>query len=255
MARAAALPRGIARAAPNPPPGDPRPGPGEVDPLAFGPGAGPDLLLRHALAQRSKAFFGYGPKGRAFTVLQGPVAVFGSELTSDPDLVAALRAEPFGRLCMRHINGLFVARQQEDLRRLAAGAGVRLAAVGSDLDFAAGWSLGVAVADAPLPGSAPDGPAEPAVAAALADALGVQHVTAGPALVWALLPGTAPPEPSGAEGAGAAEALAAWAERSAEVGRDLRRALGVSAGRTPRATFLVPAPGGAGCLAGAVLPA
>jgi hypothetical protein len=209
--------------------------------------AGPDLLVRHLLAQQSKAFFGYGPKGRAAVVLQGRLAVFTSELAG-PDMVAALRADPFGRLCMRHINRLYVERNREELARLACAAGVTLVGVGSDIDFEAGVSVGVAVAEAPLPGAAADRAAEAGsvYARAFARVPGTPaEVRVGSALAYAWVDG-APQGPAGSPAAVLA-GLEAEAERSAAAGAAIRSALG------PRcaAAFLVPA--GGRRLAGALL--
>lgn len=194
-----------------------------------------DLWVRHVLAQHSKAFFGYGPKGKVSVVVQGPVAVFISELTG-PGMVPALMAEPFGRLCMRYINHRYVQCSRAELQRLAASAGVGLLSVGSDLDFEAGVSVGVAVAEQPFVGGLSPRPA-PHLAARLC----ATRADEGPALATVWLPDPLPePDAAGAW-------LQRWADRSAAIGRDLRQAVS----RPSQATFLVPA--GEGCLAGIIL--
>ena len=196
----------------------------------------PDLWIRHQLAQQAKGFFGYGPKGKATVVLQGRVAVFTSELVG-PGMVTALKAEPFGRLCMRYINHCYVQSCWPELERLAGTVGVRLLAVGSDLDFDAGLSIGVAVAAQPLPGALPERP-DPALAARLGASAGA----VGPALITAWLPEPLPPPD--AEGTW----LRVWADRRAAAVQALSHAVGGSG----RAAFLVPI--GKRCLAGIIDP-
>lgn len=194
-----------------------------------------DLALRHILAQQAMAFFGYGPKGKATVVLQGRFAVFTSALAG-PGVVAALAAEPFGRLCMRYINHLYVERGRAELERIAMGAGVRLLVVGSDIDFDAGLSVGIALAEQSLPGALPEHP-DPE----LATRLGAAEAAVGPVLVTAWLPQPLPePDPDGAW-------LRIWADRSAAAARVLRSVCKPAA----LATFVVPA--GQRCLAGALL--
>ena len=194
-----------------------------------------DLWLRHQLAQQAKGFFGYGPKGKAGVIVQGRVAVFTSDLAG-PGIVAALMAEPFGRLCMRYINHRYVQCCGADLDRLAASTGVRLLAIGSDVDFQAGLSVGVAVAEQPLPGALLERQ-DPGLALRLR----ASEATVGPAMVTAWFPEPLPPPD--ADGAW----LRMWADRRAAAVQSLREA----AGRTGRAAFLVPA--GNRCLAGVIL--
>jgi len=162
------------------------------------PGIPADLFVKHLIAQQAKSFFGYGPKGRAQALLQGRIAVFASDLQG-PGLMAALSADPFGRLCMRHINDLYVEATADQLRRLAAEQfGIPRLDVVSDIDFEAGISLGVAIADRALPSAAPDAPAPAALVAGISAALRAPaEVRLGPSLLvaWADPPaGISPPQ-------------------------------------------------------------
>ena len=148
-----------------------------------------ELAAKHLIAQVSKGFFGYGPKGRTAIWLQGRLAVFATELVG-PQLMAALAAEPFGRICMRHINSLYVRDQRGALTAAAAALGVELRAVASDLDFTRRWTLGVGVGAGPLPGAAAEDAAPAPLRGVLERALGqpVRDARAGPLLVHGRIP-------------------------------------------------------------------
>lgn len=211
-----------------------------------------DLLLKHLIAQQTKDFFGYGPKGRAAAVLQERVAVFQTELRG-PGLIAALAPDPFGRLQMRQINRLYVGQTAEALRRLAEERfGLRLLAVESDIDFRAGLSLGVAIGDRNLPAAEAAGPAPAPLAAAVAQALGVQaEVRLGRSLLVAGgAVAVAPAPPPGASAEETFAHLRAWDALRTELG-DRLAAAGGRCGLRPRGTFVVPA--GPGILVGLLL--
>lgn len=163
-----------------------------------------DLFVKHLIAGSSKSFFGYGPRGQFQTVLQGRLAVFASDLQG-PGLMSALAADPFGRLCMRHINHLYVEATTGQLRRLAADQfGLSRLDVVSDIDFDAGLSVGLGIADRALPFAAPDALAPADLAADVTAALGSPaEVRLGPFLLvaWADPPaGLALPEGHDPEG-------------------------------------------------------
>ena len=143
------------------------------------------MAAKHLIAQVSKAFFGYGPN-HATIWLQGRLAVFASALTG-PRLQEALAQDPFGRACMRQINRLYVRDAQQAIGQAAAGAGVRLACVASDLDLPRRWALGVGIAERPLPGAAAEREATADWRTRLEPGLGAQvrDVQAGPLLVHA----------------------------------------------------------------------
>ncbi len=157
-----------------------------------------ELAAKHLIAQASKAFFGYGPS-RAGIWLQGRLAVFASALTG-PGMQLALAEDPFGRLCMRHINGLYVQQTRAAITQAAAGWGVRLRSVASDLDLKRRWALGVGIAETPLPGAAPEREAPAELRALLAEGLGrpVREVLQGDLLVHARtdLPAALAPAPA-----------------------------------------------------------
>lgn len=175
-----------------------------------------DLAAKHLIAQSTKEFFGYGPKGRAVVAVQGDLVVFATELTG-PGVLAALQAQPFGRLALHYISDLFRRQAAADFAAFAGNRyGVGLRAVYSDIDLGGpvGYSLGVARLDRPLP--PPARPAPPALAAlvrtALAEASGDRlvagDVSLGPALV--AVQATPLPLPGGADAAATFAALQAW---------------------------------------------
>jgi|GEM_PF-6666325 len=214
--------------------------------------AAADLLVKHMIAQQSKAFFGYGPKGRATALLQDRFAVFATELEG-PGLMAALAADPFGRLAMRHINRLYVQATAEPLRRVAAERfGLTLGTVESDIDFDARLSLGIAVADRPLPTAPADAPAPAPLAEAVASALGTPaDVRLGPALLiaWAGAPsGIVPPD--GGDPGETCAFLRDWHTFRVGLGERLKAA-GKAGGLHPRGTFAALA--GTGLIVGLLL--
>ena len=145
-----------------------------------------ELAAKHLIAQASKGFFGYG-SSRAGIWVQGRLAVFASALTG-PRLQVALADDAFGRLCMRHITGLYVRETRAAITQGAAAWGVRLRTVAGDLDLERRWALGVGIADGPLPGAAPEQAAPAALTALLAAGLGrpVRYARQGAQLVHAV---------------------------------------------------------------------
>lgn len=203
-----------------------------------------DLMVKHIVAQQSKAFFGYGPKGWVGVALQGRVAVFAGDLQG-PALMAALAADPFGRLAMRRINDLYAQSTAGALRQLAAERfGLSLDIVAGDLDFAAGLSLGVAVADRALPGAPPDDRAPAHLAGAVAEVLGAPaEVRLGPALLVARAAVPASPVVPPGDASGVFAQLAAWDGFRSSLGERLLAA-GAAAGLVPRGTFAARCDGG-----------
>lgn len=211
-----------------------------------------DLFVKHMVAQQSKAFFGYGPKGRAWALLQGRVAVFATDLQG-PGLMAALSGDAFGRLAMRQINRLYVRSTATPLRSLAADRfGITLETVESDIDFDAGLSLGIAVADRDLPTAPSGAPAPAPLGAATRAALrGPADVCLSADLLvarTALPPGLTAPA---GEDAGATFAfLREWHAFRVDLGERLTAA-GAAGGLPSRGTFAAPA--GGGLIAGLLL--
>lgn len=180
-------------------------------------GKGPvDLAAKHAIAQSTKQFFGFGPKGRVLGTVQGDLAVFAFE-TTGPEILKALPASAFGRLAMRHITELYRDHVAQLLATAGQQLGVGIRSVLCDLDFAHGFTLGIATLErtlAPMGGPAP-APLARAAAAALAQASGGRvapeaiSVQTSPALLTLRCPPL--PEPEG-EGDAALEfaRLEAW---------------------------------------------
>ena len=177
-----------------------------------------ELAAKHLIAQASKGFFGYG-SSRAGIWVQGRLAVFASALTG-PRLQVALADDAFGRLCMRHITGLYVRETRAAITQGAAAWGVRLRTVAGDLDLERRWALGVGIADGPLPGAAPEQAAPAALTALLAAGLGrpVRYARQGAQLVHAVA--DLPPALAAPPGGQAGETLAhleAWSAFRAQV--------------------------------------
>jgi len=179
-----------------------------------------DLAAKHLIAQSTKDFFGYGPKGRAVVAVQGDLVVFATELTG-PGILTALQQQPFGRLALHYVSDLYRRQAAADLAAFAtARYGVGIGALLSDIDLGGpvGYTLGIARLDRALPPPARPAPAPLAATlrAALQQAAGgrVQpgEVTLGPALL-ALRATPLPLPAAGATDAAAldtAAALQAW---------------------------------------------
>lgn len=175
-----------------------------------------DLAAKHLIAQSTKDFFGYGPRGRAAVAVQGDLAVFATELTG-PGILQALPEQPFGRLALYYVADLYRRRVAADLGAFAtARYGVGLQTVLCDIDLGGpvGYTLGVALLSRSLPPPARPAPPDHAarLRAALAEAAGGQvqpgAVVTGPALV--ALRGTPFPLPGGDSAAATGAALQAW---------------------------------------------
>lgn len=114
-----------------------------------------EMAVRHVIAQSSKQFFGFGPKGRSQAVVQGDLVVFRTDLTG-PRLLDALRESPFGRLIMRQIGDLYRVHMRAELAGFAADHfGVRVLAALHDVDFSGGYTIGVALLDGAGAGAPP----------------------------------------------------------------------------------------------------